>query len=204
MTQNSEERRQRKHDRQKQLLLAAASRLFAQQGYNSVTVRRIAEEADCSQGTLYGYFADKADILKHLCEETFTRLGKSLDEVEERRLSPRECLLEASRVFAEFCIGNPHHFKVFLMASTDFGDEKAVEFIGRMGIESFHRLRRIYEAVGFHVESPMGSFAWWNGLSGVVSFVNLHRERPWFDGKRLIAVCLETMLQGHERAQPSA
>lgn len=197
MSQISDERRQRKHDRQKQLLLAAAGRLFAEQGYNSVTVRRIAEEADCSQGTLYTYFADKADILKHLCEETFTRLGKLLDEVEAKKWKPKATLIESSRIFAAFCLDNPHHFKVFLMASTDFGDEKAVEFVGRMGMESFHRLRRIYEATEFPVEKPMGSFAWWNGLKGVVDFVNLHRDKPWFDGERLVEVCIETMLHGH-------
>ncbi len=201
MSAESESRRQRKHDRQKQLLLNAASRLFAEQGYNSVTVRRIAEAADCSQGMLYSYFTDKADILRHLCEETFEHLDDSLDLVAARKLPPVEHLLAASREFVRFSLDNPHHFKVFVMASTDFGDTKAVEYIGQRGLAGFLRLRAIYDAAAFPVEAPHGSFVWWNSLKGVIDFINLHRAHPWFDPVRLIDVTLETLLAGHRAAR---
>lgn len=191
-----ETRHPRKYDAQKQLLLETASRLFAEQGYNSVTVRGIAGEAGFAAGAFYTYFSDKSDVLKHLCGETFTGLEAALDLVEERGGTAEEVLVEASREFARFAIGHPHHFKVFLMAATDFGDEKAVEFVGEMGMASFLRLRRIYEAV-FQGMEEFGSFAWWNGLKGVVDFIVLHREKPWFDGWGLVEFTIASQMKGH-------
>ncbi|GAB4360146.1 MAG: hypothetical protein OHK0021_04290 [Bryobacter sp.] len=197
MTEEAGQRRQRKHDRQKQIILAAASRLFAQHGYNDVTIRRIAEEADCSQGLFYSYFSHKLDILHHLCEETFEMLEARLDAVIGATQAAGPALLAASLEFAHFCTEHPHHFKVFLMASTDFGDQRAVEFIGERGLATFHRLRHIYEAADLPVEKPHGSFIWWNGLKGVVDFVNLHRERPWFDAEALLRQTIATQWRGH-------
>lgn len=197
MSESAEPRRQRKHDRQKQQLLAAASRLFAEKGYSSVTVRRIAEAVDVSPATFYNYFGDKTDVLIHLCDETFEQLELALDEAGREAADAVDVLLRSSRAFCEFAVAHPHHFKVFLMAATDFGDRKAVDFVGARGMASFLRLRAVYEAAGFPVEKPHGSFIWWNGLKGIVDFINLHREQPWFDAGRLIEVSLETLLKGH-------
>jgi AcrR family transcriptional regulator len=146
---------------------------------------------------LYSYFTDKTDILRHLCDETFEHLDEILEALAQRQLAPLEHLVEASREFARFSLENPHHFKVFLMASTDFGDIKAVDFIGERGLASFQRLRAIYEAADLMVERPHGSLIWWNALKGVIDFVNLHRAAPWFDAPRLLEVTIATLVEGH-------
>jgi AcrR family transcriptional regulator len=194
-----EPRHHRKFEQQKQLLLASANQLFALEGYNSVTVRRIAEQTGLSPGTFYTYFKDKTDVLKHLCEETFAGLNHELDEVESKKSSPLETLLEASRAFCRFGTANPHHFKVFLMASSDFGDLRAVEFIGEMGMASFMRLRRIYESAAFPDMTPLGSILWWNSLKGIIDFINLHAHAPWFDSALLIDTTIDTLLKGSQR-----
>lgn len=195
-------RHHRKFSQQKVSLLGIASELFAAQGYSSVTMRRIAEAASCAPAALYTYFDDKFDILTHLCDETFTGLEAALDAAEQDSLSGEENLLACSRAFCDFCLAHPHHFKVFLMASTDFGDVRAVDLVGQRGMASFHRLRRIYDAAGFTVEQPYGSFIWWSGLKGIVDFINLHRREPWFEGDRLLAVSLDTMTAGHKSRRP--
>lgn len=194
-----EPRHHRKFEQQKKTLLASANQLFALEGFNSVTVRRIAEQTGLSPGTFYTYFQDKTDVLKHLCEETFAGLIQSLDEVESCNLSPVDTLVESSRAFCRFGTANPHHFKVFLMASSDFGDLRAVEFIGEMGMASFMRLNRIHAAAGFPNPSPLGGILWWNSLKGVIDFINLHAHAPWFDAAQLIETTIATLLKGSQR-----
>jgi AcrR family transcriptional regulator len=191
------DRRQRKHDHVRQTILASASRLFAEEGFNSTTVRRIAEAADCSQGTLYTHFVDKNAILKHLCEETFAGLNAALDEAESA--SGIDALLQASRIFARFAIEHPHHFHMFLMAPSDFGDARAVDFVGAAGMPTFLRLRRFYEQADFAGPQEYGSYIWWNGLKGVVSFILLHQARPFFDAAILIEETIKTLLRGQEQ-----
>lgn len=51
------------HDKQREALLDASFRLFAEQGYDAATMRKIAAAAGVSTGALYHYFPDKPSIL---------------------------------------------------------------------------------------------------------------------------------------------
>lgn len=48
------------------LILGAASRLFAQSGYDSTRIEEIAEAAEVAPATVYNYFTNKANILTAL------------------------------------------------------------------------------------------------------------------------------------------
>ncbi len=51
------------HDKQREALLDASFRLFAEGGYDAATMRKIAAAAGVSTGALYHYFPDKPSIL---------------------------------------------------------------------------------------------------------------------------------------------
>lgn len=54
---------QERIDRRRAQILAAASRVFARQGFHRTTVRDVAREAGIADGTIYLYFASKRDLL---------------------------------------------------------------------------------------------------------------------------------------------
>ncbi len=60
--------RARSKQRRRDLVLAAAERLFRRQGYNRTTIEEIASEADVSIGTMYSYFGSKSGIMRALME----------------------------------------------------------------------------------------------------------------------------------------
>ena len=64
------DRRQRRIDRRRAEILAAAARTFAEKGYANTTTREIAEAADLAEGTLYNYFSNKREILLAIAHET--------------------------------------------------------------------------------------------------------------------------------------
>src|SRR5262244_3371194 len=71
--------RQKKFLRQE--ILNAASKLFVKEGYENVSMRRIAEKIEYSPTTIYLYFKDKAELLENVCQETFARLSSHLRRI---------------------------------------------------------------------------------------------------------------------------
>src|SRR5215471_8133084 len=60
---------QERIDRRREQILAAASRVFARQGFHRSTVRQVAQEAGIADGTIYLYFRSKQDLLLALLAE---------------------------------------------------------------------------------------------------------------------------------------
>ena len=60
----------RKADQRRAALIKAAGKLFVEKGYDATTMDEIAAAANFAKGTLYHYFANKADLL-HVLREGF-------------------------------------------------------------------------------------------------------------------------------------
>jgi AcrR family transcriptional regulator len=74
--------RERKKRRTRETIVAVATRLFVEQGYEATTTAQIADEAEVSPSTFFKYFATKADVVFSLFD--------ALIESADRRLQERQ------------------------------------------------------------------------------------------------------------------
>jgi AcrR family transcriptional regulator len=84
--------RERKKRKTRELIAESAKRLFAERGFDAVTVAEVASAADVSQGTVFNYFPAKEDLFFSSMEAFEARL---VDGVRER--PPGESVLSAFR-----------------------------------------------------------------------------------------------------------
>jgi AcrR family transcriptional regulator len=86
--------RERKKQQTRQLIAETARRLFAERGFNRVTVAEIARAADVSEQTVFNYFPTKEDLV-------YWRLASFEDELLTtiREREPGESVLAAFRRF---------------------------------------------------------------------------------------------------------
>src|SRR3546814_17013098 len=68
-------------------ILEAAQRLFAQGGYEGVSMRGVAKEAGCSPAALYTLFPHKRALLRNIWEEAFSALDDALEKAARDRKS---------------------------------------------------------------------------------------------------------------------
>src|SRR2546428_13605803 len=73
-------RQRRAHEKQelRAAILAAAGKLFDEQGYERFSLRQVAELIGYSPTTIYLYFKDKDDLLFTVVDEGFDRFGQQL------------------------------------------------------------------------------------------------------------------------------
>ena len=109
------ERRARQKKFLRQEILDAASELFVRDGYENVSMRRIADKIEYSPTTIYIYFKDKAELLEQVCKETFGRLVQRLTKIMEQPGDPVERLKRGLIAYIQFGLENPHHYRATFM-----------------------------------------------------------------------------------------
>jgi AcrR family transcriptional regulator len=92
-----------------------ALRLFQQEGYAAVSMRKLAAEAGCTTKTVYAYFDAKIDILATLWSDVFTTLFDRLDTLAAQASDPKARLLAVSQAYVAFWLEHrEHYFLVFM------------------------------------------------------------------------------------------
>ena len=84
----STERRAREKVALRQQILDAARDLFVSEGYDAVSMRKIADRIEYSPTAIYLHFADKQALFTALCDETFEKLAARLEALVRRQPDP--------------------------------------------------------------------------------------------------------------------
>lgn len=110
-------RQKARSEETKQAILAAAGQLFAERGFEAVTMREIAREAGCSHTAIYIYFEDKESLLHHLAVGPLESLRQQMESaLGDPALSPDGRMRLVSRVFVRFCLAHRTMYSVLFMA----------------------------------------------------------------------------------------
>lgn len=97
-------------------VLAAAKRLFLEEGYEHATMRRIAAEIGVSAAALYGYFPDKEAILRAIAEATFGELLVRLEESQRGSALPLDRFEAGLRAYIAFGLAHPDEYRLTFLA----------------------------------------------------------------------------------------
>ena len=197
------ERREREKEELRQGILDAARELFATEGYENVSMRKIAEKIDYSPTTIYLYFKDKDELLRSVCEETFTKLVKKFEDIVANTSDPIEQLRQVGRAYIGFGLDHPNHYKVTFMQAGRPGpmEDQKFDYHGSMGEKCFLQLRSIVEECVQQrkiraVDLDTTSQALWAVVHGITSLLISHPDFPWVDKDRLIDQVIDVMTEG--------
>ena len=112
------ERQERDREAVRRAILDSARDLFVTEGYDNVSIRKVAERIEYSPAAIYGYFPSKDDIFFALAEEGFRLLGDpAVGEAHERlqNLPPLERVRAVFWRLYEFSRQQPEYFALMFV-----------------------------------------------------------------------------------------
>lgn len=105
--------RERKKTAKQERILEAATRLFAEKGYEAVTTAEIAEAAEVGVGTLFRYAGSKAELLVAVMNSRFAEgIEAGLSEAAEGR-AMAESIIAILRPFVEESMAHPENMLAY-------------------------------------------------------------------------------------------
>ncbi|HKO55374.1 MAG TPA: TetR/AcrR family transcriptional regulator [Thermoanaerobaculia bacterium] len=108
------ERREREREEVRTRILDAARELFANEGFEAVTMRRIADRIEYSPTAIYFHFRDKEALLKELCDNDFGALAHQFEGIAQIP-DTIERLRRTGYAYAQFGIEHPNHYRLMFM-----------------------------------------------------------------------------------------
>jgi AcrR family transcriptional regulator len=106
------QRRERERQEIRQSILSAAQAIAAEEGWQAVTTRKVAERIEYSQPTIYEYFENKQAILLALLHYGYERIHQTMQQAAERMTNPEERLLAISEAYWNFAFTSPELYQV--------------------------------------------------------------------------------------------
>jgi AcrR family transcriptional regulator len=109
------ERRERDRVGLRRKILDAARELFMSEGYERVTMRRIADAIEYSPTAIYTHFTDKDDLVRALCADEFGHLLGALPQ--DAPADPVEWIRQLGLAYARFGFTYPNHYRFMFMTA---------------------------------------------------------------------------------------
>jgi len=195
------ERRERQKQAVRQEILDAARELFIKDGYENVTMRKIAEKIEYSPTTIYLHFNDKADLVRFLCEEAFVKLVDMFEKLGEDLRDPLLALKRCGRAYVDFGLKYPNDYRVTFMMSLKPQTPEDYLREDSMGMKAYGYLRKIVEECirqgkfkGAELESTTQSM--WITVHGITSLIIAHPDFPWADQEHVIDQTIDRIIAG--------
>ncbi len=112
------DRKARQKDELKQKVLKVAEQLFVKDGYQNVSMRKIAEKIEYSPTTIYRLFENKADIIEQLIADGYASVFECYEEIlSNQYTSPLQTFNEIIKEYIKFGINNPNHYELWFSSS---------------------------------------------------------------------------------------
>jgi AcrR family transcriptional regulator len=108
------DRKDRENAQLRQQILNAAMRIFAEQGYGNISMRKIAAMIEYSPTTIYRFFRNKEDLLSSIALETYKDLSERFEKIKEKgNENPLNLLKSLLKEYIIFCVEQADMFRLF-------------------------------------------------------------------------------------------
>ena len=200
----TQDRRDREKQELRQKIQSAATELFVMDGYQNVSIRKIADRIEYAPSTIYLYFKDKEELVQSICNDMFSELSELLTELHQQDISPLEKLTKSLRAYIEFGLAHPNHYVVtFCTPELQYMHQATKadqDGIMSAGLQCFDLLRQGLKAVLDSgairpIDVDLSSQTVWAQIHGLTSLLVSMRSFPWKEREMLIEDMVQSVVR---------
>lgn len=187
------ERKEKQKLEVRKLILDASMKLFVEEGFDNVSIRRIADLIEYSPTTVYLYFKDKDEIFFNLHEVGFSKLqemNKELDTID----NPLLRLRKMGEIYLRFGMDNPEYYDLMFIQRAPMKKLKEMNCDWENGDAAMTRLRTtvsecMEKGLIAKTDPDLVSISIWSLVHGLVALAIRDRLDKFLpDGAQLLPI----------------
>ncbi|RFB78278.1 TetR/AcrR family transcriptional regulator [Methylovirgula sp. 4M-Z18] len=189
------ERKGRERAEREYRIVAAARLIAEREGWDAVTIRRLAEEIEYSQPVLYSHFKNRDAIVAAVAVEGFQELTGALREAASGSTGRRNALKNVAMAYLAFAFRHPALYAAMFILPTNL---RFAESGTRPELRAaFAALAAVVAPFCVDVDDVTETF--WAALHGLAELERSGRIRPGMRDER-IALVVRTICSSRESA----
>lgn len=178
------ERKGRERAEREQRIVAAARVIAERDGWDAVTIRRLAEEIEYSQPVLYSHFENRDAIVAAVAVEGFKDIAAALRTAASESPGRRKALENVALAYLAFALDRPALYEAMFVLPTNLRFAEA---------DTRPELQTAFEALAavvkpFCVDVAAVTETFWAALHGLTELERSGRIRPTARGARVALV----------------
>lgn len=164
----------------RRLILDHARHLLVRDGYDALSMRKIAGSVGCSATSIYLHFDSKDGLTHALIDEGMGLLGEALAEADDPEAAAPDRLDALCRAYVRFGLGRPEYYQIMFQLHPERMARYPAEDYrrARRNIERFGEVLAAGEAAGT-LRAPaspdVSAHVLWTALHGLVSLLIAER-----------------------------
>jgi len=168
------ERKGRQRAEREQRITEAARLIAAREGWNAVTIRRLAQEIEYSQPVIYSHFENRDAIVVAVAVEGFRELTSQIEEAGRAPADPRQALENVAAAYLTFALTHRALYEAMFTLPTSLRFAEA---------DTRSELRAGFDALAavvapFHTDVDLATETFWACLHGLAELERSERIRP--------------------------
>ncbi|MDL2402304.1 TetR/AcrR family transcriptional regulator [Rhizobium mayense] len=178
------DRKSRERAEREDRIIAAARVIAESEGWDAVTIRRLAKEIEYSQPVLYSHFVNRDAIVAAVAVEGFNELATVLRAAVDGAKGRRDALMDVAMGYFTFALNHPALYEAMFILPTQLRFAEA---------ETRSELRAGFEAIAaavspFCADVEIVTETFWAALHGLAELERSGRVRPGMRDKRIALV----------------
>lgn len=179
------ERKQRQHRALRSTILRQSWHIVEKEGWEALSVRRIAEAIEYSTPVVYRHFENNEAILEVFSREGYVLLADMLRDARDTRTAPADQLMAMAAAYWDFAVRYPKHYQIMygLGVPTCEMIKESAEI--RAVSDTFKGVIRTAIASGPHpnTDACLKVTTFWSILHGLVAMSMISRP-DWLERSR--------------------